>query len=203
MIPSIQPGTTNNRRVNHNLNHNSMMTRHRTRGNIPRPTHQEGNQRVTMRGNNPIYHLRSIFLHLILLGIFPQKIVAHHRTRVNLAPYWSSIIQPITNPPTKHSNTSRIRSNSYMGPARTSRKQLHTKNTWAILYSNPRNLFHNPPSIRVCRSLLHNCRLKLRIHLLRSHRVPWPTCKHRNHVPSNMPITQNKPTFLIKPPLRI
>jgi hypothetical protein len=47
----------------------------------------------------------------------------------------------------------------------------NTRNTRTILHGNSRNLFHNPPSIWICRSLLHNCRFKLWIHLLCSYRI--------------------------------
>jgi hypothetical protein len=83
--------------------------------------------------------------------------------------------------------------------------------TWAhhsLLENNytqsiSRNLFQNSTSIWICRSIIHNCRFKLRINILRSHRIPWPSCNYRNYISINLSTTTIKFAFFIKSPLWI
>jgi hypothetical protein len=72
------------------------MTRYHSRRNIPRVTHKSTNKRTSMR-DNPIHYFRSILFHLVHLSIFPQKIIPHSRTRINLTTnrYLSMIMFPL------------------------------------------------------------------------------------------------------------
>lgn len=80
VIPFQLNNPANFRLTNKYLNNIPMMTRHYPRKHIPRPSHTN-RPKGTSIWNNPIYHLRSLILHRLLLSLLPLKPRSHSRTR--------------------------------------------------------------------------------------------------------------------------
>lgn len=146
MISPIRQQPTRNWYYYHNYNHSPMMTRRNTRRNISRITHKNSYKGITM-GYNPIHHLRNPILRIFLLSILSQKIIAHNRARVNLAPNGHSTIQSTTSTTTKYSHPTRLRSNRYMSTSQTTRKQRHSSNPRTIPHSITRSILHRTTGI--------------------------------------------------------
>lgn len=178
------------------------MTRCHTGGNLPRITHKNSYNRVTMR-YNPIYHFRNPILCIILLSILSQKTITNNWTRIYLAANGNPTLQPHTSTPTKYSNPTCFRGNCNMSTSQPTRKQRYPSNPRPILYSPIGNLLHRTTSLWIHRSTFHNCRLHIRINILYSNRIPRSTRNYRNNLPNHMFTTPNNPTLLIKPPLRV
>lgn len=100
------PNTTNNI---------SMMTRYRTRRDIPRTPYAPRTKRPTL-WDNPIYYLRSIFLPRLFLSILPLKLSPNTRTRRMLTTYRNYHPRPIRGATTKHSRPPSLRRYSHLSP---------------------------------------------------------------------------------------
>jgi hypothetical protein len=59
--------------------------------------------------NDPVHCLGSSILHVVFLGILPQKNCTQSRTRTNMAPSRGRYIRPYESTPTKHNLTTFFR----------------------------------------------------------------------------------------------
>ena len=188
--------------LNYRSHNTSMMTRCNPRSHIPRPPHVIRSKRPTMR-HNPIHYIRSPILLRILLSILPQKPRPNTRNWMCLTPNRNSSTKSIQSSSPKHRNTSCIRRYSHMSPSQTPRTKTKkyisspspNNRTWSLLYI--------PPSKRIPRSLIQNCRQSVRSNIFRSNRIPWPSCTHWINISNSMFMTNHKTPILNKPPLRI
>lgn len=99
--------------ANQYVNHIPMMTRHCTRRYFSRTPHTHCPKRPTI-WNNPLYPIRSFFLHWLFLSILPLKPRPHPRTRRVLTTHRHPPTKPPRSATPKYIRVAGLRSVNYL-----------------------------------------------------------------------------------------
>lgn len=180
----------------------SMMARYYSREHLPRPPHPHSPERPTI-WHDPLHHIRSILLLRVFLSILPLKPSTNPRTRRPMTPNRHQTAQPHRSPPAKYSHPPGFRRNRHVSPPQHHRRKPKTRYPRPNTNNPPGVLLHSPTSNRIPRSPILNRRQRLRIHLLRCHRIPRTSRNHRIYLPNCLPPPTNQIPLHIRPPLRI
>lgn len=188
VIPPQLPTPPRNGSSLHRSSYVPVMTRHRTRKHVPRPSHAYSTKRPTV-WDGPIHYIRSILLPRIFLGILPLQPSPNPRIRRTMTPSWNQTPRSNRRPPPKHCHPTSLRGYGYMSSPQHHRSQPKTSNPSTHPNSTPRILFHCSTSHRILRGPILYCRRSVRFHLLCCNRIPWTTRNHWLYIPTSMPPT--------------
>lgn len=179
-----------------------MMTRYYPRRNIPRPPHPYCTKRTPIR-NNPIYCLRSILLCRIFLSILSFQPSPYPRPRRLLTPNRDYPFKSPRSTPSKYISSLSIRSLYYMSSPQPNRRQPKPYKPSPTNHHSLRTILHYPTSLRVFRNIIFYLRRNLRLNILHSNWISWPSCNYWLNFPNCLPTTTTKISLHIKTSFRI
>lgn len=185
-----------------NPNPYPMMTRRRTRRDLPRPSHKRRTKKHTLR-NNTIYRIRSFLLSGVFLNLISRKPCPNPRVGSRVAPNWNYPTKPTRSPTTQHSSPIILRRHRNMITSRNNARKQKRSNIRPNNYHRTRHLLHSPSAFRIYRNPIYNLRQRLRLIVLRSYRLPRVSRNNRNHIPNSMPSTPHQLPLHNITPLRI